>query len=96
VSTLAERTEPTFEQRQGDSNSSSSETEPGPPLTEQGVVDVAKEMDEKIKAGEYEPVATLRLDENGQERKVVMVVEERTGKEVAKDVSGGPYTMPQW
>jgi hypothetical protein len=107
-STLAERQEPTLPREPTTPAAATSiPVAPGaPPSNEDektrrsssdgGVVDVGKEMDEKIREGEYEPVAKVELDENGVQRKIVLVVEEKTGKEVAKDVTGGPYTIPQW
>lgn len=45
---------------------------------------------------EYAERGVIELDQDGQRRKVMVVVEEKSGREKFKDVKGGPYTMPQW
>lgn len=109
-STLAERQEPTLPREPTTSTAAAVPAAPtaatasiGDDKTrasdvdsDSGAIDVGKEMDEDIAKGEYEPKAKIEVDERGVERKIVLVVEEKTGKEIAKDVTGGPYTIPQW
>ncbi|WVR09429.1 hypothetical protein IAU60_006496 [Kwoniella sp. DSM 27419] len=45
---------------------------------------------------EYEEMGVQEIDDDGQKRKVMVVMEHRTGKELLKDVGGGPYTQPRW
>jgi hypothetical protein len=45
---------------------------------------------------EYEERGMVEIDEDGEKRKVMLVVEQKSGKEMFKDVGGGPYTIPRW
>ena len=45
---------------------------------------------------EYEERGLVEIDEDGEKRKVMLVVEQKSGKEMFKDVGGGPYTIPRW
>lgn len=66
--------------------------------------DDGHDVDEKIQPGKtfadggdvYAEKAIVDVEYDGQVRKAMIVVEEKTGKELLKDVTGGPYTMPQW
>lgn len=105
-STLAEQAEPALPRQPTTNNAS----QPGysvapdaydnvptnPPKLADGAVNVDAEVEKGIKDGQLEPKEKIELDEDGRERKVVLVLEETTGKELVKDVSGGPYTIPQW
>ncbi|WWC90534.1 uncharacterized protein L201_005470 [Kwoniella dendrophila CBS 6074] len=54
---------------------------------------------EKRKAGssnDYEERGIQEVEDEGQKRKVMVVMEQKTGKEILKDVGGGPYTQPRW
>ncbi|TXT15664.1 hypothetical protein VHUM_00167 [Vanrija humicola] len=46
--------------------------------------------------GDYEERGIVEVEEDGQVRKAMVIVEEKSGKELLKDVAGGPYTKPQW
>lgn len=35
-------------------------------------------------------------EEDGKKRKVKVVLEKKSGREVVKDIAGGPYTRPRW
>lgn len=56
------------------------------------------DLDEKTKGedDEYAERGVIELDEDGQRRKVLVVVEEKSGREKFKDIKSGPYTKPQW
>ncbi|WWC71394.1 uncharacterized protein I206_105349 [Kwoniella pini CBS 10737] len=59
----------------------------------------ANTIDEKIgdpSSKEYDERGIHEIEEEGQKRKVMVVMEQRTGKEILKDVGGGPYTQPRW
>jgi hypothetical protein len=45
---------------------------------------------------EYEERGMVEIDEDGEKRKVMLVVEQKSGKEMFKDIGGGPYTVPRW
>jgi hypothetical protein len=45
---------------------------------------------------EYDERGIVEIDEDGEKRKVMLVVEQKSGKEMFKDVGGGPYTIPRW
>lgn len=44
----------------------------------------------------YLEKGVMELDENGQKRQVMLVVEQKSGKEMFKEVGGGQYTQPRW
>lgn len=48
------------------------------------------------KDNEYEERGLVEIEEDGEKRKVMLVVEQKSGKEMFKDVGGGPYTQPRW
>lgn len=50
--------------------------------------------DEKDK--EYEERGLVEIEEDGGKRQVMLVVEQKSGKEMFRDVGGGPYTQPRW
>lgn len=50
--------------------------------------------DEKDK--EYEERGLVEIEEDGEKRKVMLVVEQKSGKEMFRDIGGGPYTQPRW
>lgn len=45
---------------------------------------------------EYEERGIVEIEEDGEKRKVMLVVEQKSGKEMFRDVGGGPYTQPRW
>lgn len=45
---------------------------------------------------EYEERGMVEIDEDGEKRKVMLVVEQKSGKEMFRDIVGGPYTTPRW
>ncbi|WVQ68434.1 uncharacterized protein L199_006642 [Kwoniella botswanensis] len=45
---------------------------------------------------EYEERGIQEIDDEGAKRKVMVVMEQKTGKEILKHVDGGPYTQPRW
>lgn len=57
-------------------------------------------MDEKATAATAANTSKERgvveVDDGRVKRKAMVVIEDETGKEILKDVSGGPYTKPQW
>ncbi|WWC63484.1 uncharacterized protein I303_106087 [Kwoniella dejecticola CBS 10117] len=56
-------------------------------------------IDEKrgdIMSSDYEERGIHEVDDEGLKRKVMVVMEQKTGKEILKDVGGGPYTQPRW
>ncbi|WVQ95135.1 hypothetical protein IAU59_002229 [Kwoniella sp. CBS 9459] len=44
----------------------------------------------------YEEKGIQEVDDEGVKRKVMVVLEHKTGKEMLKEVGGGPYTQPRW
>jgi hypothetical protein len=44
----------------------------------------------------FEEKGLVEVDEEGKKKKVMLVVEERTGKEMFKEYAQGPYTIPRW
>lgn len=50
----------------------------------------------KQRKGDYEERGIVEVEEDGKVRKAMVVVEEKSGKELLRDVAGGPYTTPQW
>lgn len=60
----------------------------------QGSTNEKRMSDEKNK--EYEERGMVEIDEDGEKRKVMLVVEQKSGKEMFKDIGGGPYTVPRW
>nr|XP_019044875.1 ATP-binding cassette transporter YOR1 [Kwoniella bestiolae CBS 10118]OCF23805.1 ATP-binding cassette transporter YOR1 [Kwoniella bestiolae CBS 10118] len=45
---------------------------------------------------EYEERGIQEIEDEGAKRKVMVVMEQKTGKEILKHVDGGPYTQPRW
>ncbi|KAK4687016.1 hypothetical protein P7C73_g3094, partial [Tremellales sp. Uapishka_1] len=52
------------------------------------------DVDEKLAPG-YLEKGVYEVDEKGQKKQVMLVREEKTGKEIIKEI-GGPYTQPRW
>lgn len=44
----------------------------------------------------YEDRGELEIEEEGTKRKVRVVMEQKSGKELITELSGGPYTQPRW
>lgn len=44
----------------------------------------------------YDDQGLIEVEEDGQKRKVRVVLEHKSGREMLKEVSGGQYTVPQW
>ena len=44
----------------------------------------------------YENKGLIEVEDGGQKRKMRVVLEQKSGKELLKEVSGGTYTMPRW
>lgn len=44
----------------------------------------------------YEDKGLIEVEEDGQKRTMRVVLEQKSGKEVLKEVAGGTYTTPQW
>ncbi|WVQ79719.1 hypothetical protein IAT38_001819 [Cryptococcus sp. DSM 104549] len=60
---------------------------------------LSSDVNEKGKAeedGEYEEKGVTEVDDGGEKRKVLVVLEKKTGRELLKDVGGGEYTQPRW
>ena len=45
---------------------------------------------------EYELRGEVEIEEDGEKRKVMLVVEQKSGKEMFKEIGGGQYTQPRW
>jgi hypothetical protein len=62
--------------------------------------EVTRYKDEKLsndgKDKEYEERGLVEIEEDGEKRQVMLVVEQKSGKEMFRDVGGGPYTQPRW
>jgi hypothetical protein len=62
--------------------------------------DIGRSNNEKTmsheKNQEYEERGMVEIDEDGEKRKVMLVVEQKSGKEMFRDIVGGPYTTPRW
>jgi hypothetical protein len=58
----------------------------------QGAGKLVKESNGK----EYVEKGLMEMDEDGQKRKVMLVVEQKSGREMFKEVGGGEYTQPRW
>jgi hypothetical protein len=56
------------------------------------------DLDESEKSSEsgYEDRGEEEIEEDGVKRKVKVVLEKKSGREVTKDIVGGPYTRPRW
>jgi hypothetical protein len=55
--------------------------------------------DEKIMSSrnnDYEDKGIVDIEDEGVKRQVRVILENRTGKEVFKEMSGGEYTIPRW
>ena len=48
------------------------------------------------KDGAFDERGIIEIEQDGQKRKALLVIEEKSGKELLKDVEGGPYTIPRW
>ncbi|EIW68338.1 hypothetical protein TREMEDRAFT_32323 [Tremella mesenterica DSM 1558] len=48
------------------------------------------------KRDEYQEKGVIEVEHEGQTRKLKVVVEQKTGKELYTPASGGPYTQPRW
>lgn len=55
-------------------------------------------MNEKLSSdgGDYEQRGITELEDDGKMRKVRVVLEKKTGKELLQDVTDGTYTVPKW
>jgi hypothetical protein len=55
-------------------------------------------VDESEKSSEsgYEERGEEEIEQDGIKRKVKVVLEKKSGREVTKDIVGGPYTRPRW
>lgn len=58
--------------------------------------DEKRSNDSDDKNKEYEERGIVEIEEDGEKRKVMLVVEQKSGKEMFRDVGGGPYTQPRW
>ncbi|KAK8854643.1 hypothetical protein IAR55_003382 [Kwoniella newhampshirensis] len=55
------------------------------------------EKGKSVKAdGAYEEKGVTEIEDEGVKRQVMVVLEHKTGKELLRDVGGGPYTQPRW
>ncbi|ORY35691.1 P-loop containing nucleoside triphosphate hydrolase protein [Naematelia encephala] len=60
-------------------------------------IDRNQDISDKEALGhDYEDKGIVEIDDGGERRKVRVVVENRSGKELIKEMSGGPYTEPRW
>lgn len=59
-----------------------------------GVPSEAKSKDDSEEG--FDDKGLIEVEEDGQKRKVRVVLEHKTGKEMLKEVSGGSYTVPRW
>ena len=50
---------------------------------------------EKSSESGYEDRGEEEIEEDGVKRKVKVVLEKKSGREVTKDIVGGPYTRPR-
>ena len=72
--------------------------------TEDGQINEKKgsPQDEQVneKSGEsskdYQEIGMVEIEEYGVSRQVKVVLEQKSGKEVLKEMTGGPYTQPRW
>lgn len=62
----------------------------------QGASVPGKLVKDEKEGKEYLEKGMMELEEDGQKRKVMLVVEQKSGKEMFKDAGGGPYTQPRW
>ena len=55
-------------------------------------------IDESEKSSEsgYEDRGEEDIEEDGIKRRVKIDLEKKSGREVVKDIAGGPYTRPRW
>lgn len=55
-------------------------------------------MNEKLSSdgGDYEQRGVTELEDDGRMRKVRVVLEKKSGKELLQDVTDGTYTIPKW
>lgn len=44
----------------------------------------------------YEDRGEHEVDDEGKKKRVKVVLEKRTGKELVKEIGTGPYTIPRW
>lgn len=44
----------------------------------------------------YEDRGEHEVDDDGKKKKVKVVLEKRTGKELVTEIGQGPYTQPRW
>lgn len=62
------------------------------------------EFDEKIRPDSdsgtsdsgYEDRGEHEVDDLGKKKRVKVVLEKKTGKELVKEIGSGPYTVPRW
>ncbi|WRT68580.1 uncharacterized protein IL334_005558 [Kwoniella shivajii] len=60
--------------------------------------DSSNDQDEKRQgqSSGYDEKGIQEIEDEGTKRKVMVVLEHKSGKEMLKDVGGGPYTIPRW
>ena len=44
----------------------------------------------------FEKRGTAEVEDEGMKRRVQIVLEKKTGKEILRDLGGGAYTQPRW
>jgi len=44
----------------------------------------------------YEDKGLIEVEEDGQKRTMRVVLEQKSGREILKEVAGGTYTTPRW
>ena len=45
---------------------------------------------------EYEEKGVIEIEDEGKKKQVRVVLEQKSGKEMIKELGGGPYTQPRW
>jgi hypothetical protein len=51
---------------------------------------------EGISNGEYLDKGVIDIEDEGRKRQVRVVLENKSGREMFKEMAGGPYTQPRW
>lgn len=59
---------------------------------------VEDDRDDSSEEGDkgYDDKGVIEVEEDGKKRKVRVVLEHKSGKELLKEVAGGEYTIPRW